>query len=194
MSTACENIHNCLDVIRCQFCFGCQECRDCAECYFSYQLRNCQNCIACSGLVGKQYCIYNKQSTKEEFEKTLQLLKSSQTIWDQAKAVFNKIRAESIRPASQFTHVDNSTGDHLQNCTQCIDCFDGWGSENSRHIMSFGGVKDCLWCYSLGFTAAELCAYTCVITNTFNTTYSFYIFDSKNLTYCDSCRNSSDLF
>ena len=126
MSTACENIYNCLDSIRCTLCVSCQECRDSGECYFSYQLRNCQNCIACSGLVGKQYFIYNKPSTKEEYEKTLRLLKSSQQVWSQAQSVFEKIRAESVRPASQFNTVENSTGDHLRNCTNCIDCFDGW--------------------------------------------------------------------
>jgi hypothetical protein len=194
MTIECENLHNCLDSIRCVRCVSCQECRDSQDCYFSYQLRNCKNCIACTGLVAKQYYIYNKPSTKEEYEKTLKLLKSSQTVWNQAKTVFEKIRLESIRPLSQFVNVDTSTGDHLQNCTQCIDCFDGSHSENCRHVQSFGEVKDSLWCYSVGFPRSESCAFSVVATRVFNSAFSFYLFDSKDLTYCDSCRNSSDLF
>lgn len=194
MVTSCENICDCLDVIRCTLCFGCQECRDSQECYFSYQLRNCQNCIACSGLVGKQYYIYNKPSTKEEYEKTLKLLKSSQQVWNQVQTVFEKIRADSVRPASQFTNVENVTGDHLQNCRDCEDCYDAWDIENCRHCINFGASKDSIWCYSLGMPNGESCTHTCVATNVYDGKYSFYIFDCKNVMYCDSCRNSSDLF
>jgi hypothetical protein len=59
--------------------------------------------------VAKQYYIYNKPSTKEEYEKTLKLLQSSETVWNQAQTVFQKIRAESVRPASQFTSVEASS-------------------------------------------------------------------------------------
>ena len=30
--------------------------------------RSCINCFACCGLSGQQYCIFNKQYTKEEYE------------------------------------------------------------------------------------------------------------------------------
>ena len=145
VSAGCENIYDCLDVSKCSSCVSCQECRDCSDCFFSYQLRNCQNCIACSGLTGKQYYIYNKPSTKEEYEKTLKLLKSSQQVWDQAKTVFQKIRANSVRPASQFTNVENVSGDHLRNCRDCFDCFDGVDCENCRHLANLIGAKDCIW-------------------------------------------------
>lgn len=41
---------------------------DCNYCYF---LRNCSNCFACIGLRNKQYCILNKQYTKEEYEELI---------------------------------------------------------------------------------------------------------------------------
>jgi len=151
MCNVCENVFNCVDVMRCSRCFECQDCRDSSDCYFSYQLRNCQNCIACTCLAGKQYYIYNKPSTKEEYEKTLLLLQSSQEIWSKAKSVFEKIRTDSPRPWSQFISAENSTGEYLKNCRDCFDCFDGTGvCENNRHLISFVGiVKDCLWSYSV---------------------------------------------
>ncbi len=98
MENFCENIHDCADLIRCTSCFSCQECRDSQECYFSYQLKNCQNCIACSNLVGKQYYVYNKPVTADEFKKTLALIQSSADFWQKAKTTFEKIRSESLRP------------------------------------------------------------------------------------------------
>ena len=36
---------------------------------YSYMLNNCQNCFGCAEMNGNQYCILNKQYTKEEYEK-----------------------------------------------------------------------------------------------------------------------------
>ena len=37
--------------------------------WYSYMMNNCQNCFGCVEMNGKQYCILNKQYTKEEYEK-----------------------------------------------------------------------------------------------------------------------------
>ena len=40
---------------------------------------HCQDCFGCIGLKNQQYCIFNKQYTKEEYEKTVaQLIKKMQ--------------------------------------------------------------------------------------------------------------------
>jgi hypothetical protein len=36
--------------------------------FYSYMLNNCSNCFGCAEMNGKQYCILNKQYTKEEYE------------------------------------------------------------------------------------------------------------------------------
>jgi hypothetical protein len=194
MVNFCENIYNCLDVTHCNFCFSCQECRDSQECYFSYQLKNCQNCIACSNLVGKQYYVYNISVTKEGYEKTLKVIQSDKNLWDRAQTVFEKIRSNSLRPGSQFITVENSTGDHLQNCRDCIDCFDGLNGENLRHVWSFMDSKDSTWIYSSGWPYCDMSSHVCVIRDSNHVHYSFYLYSCKNSWYCDSCRNSSDLF
>ncbi len=38
------------------------------NCQYSYFLSNCSNCFACIGLRNKQYCILNRQYTKEQYE------------------------------------------------------------------------------------------------------------------------------
>jgi len=38
------------------------------DCYYCIDCTNLENCFACAGLKNKQYCIFNKQYTKEEYE------------------------------------------------------------------------------------------------------------------------------
>ena len=44
-----------------------QLCFDSMELSFCYDMKNCQNCFMCVGLRGKNYCIRNKQYSREEY-------------------------------------------------------------------------------------------------------------------------------
>ncbi len=44
-------------------------------CQYSLILRNCSNCFGCVGLTNKEYCIFNKQYTKEEYEELVPKIK-----------------------------------------------------------------------------------------------------------------------
>ncbi len=39
------------------------------DCEYSWFLQNCSNCFGCISLTGKQYCIFNVQYSKEDYEK-----------------------------------------------------------------------------------------------------------------------------
>lgn len=41
---------------------------NCQNVYYSYYLESCSNCLGCFGLKNKEYCILNKQYTKEQYE------------------------------------------------------------------------------------------------------------------------------
>jgi hypothetical protein len=47
----------------------------CRECEYSLILKNCTHCFGCVGLTNAQYCIFNKQYTKEEYEELLPKIK-----------------------------------------------------------------------------------------------------------------------
>ncbi|MDO8659668.1 MAG: hypothetical protein Q7K54_03640 [Candidatus Parcubacteria bacterium] len=42
---------------------------NCSDILYGFFIRNCKNCIACDALHNGQYCILNKQYTKEEYKK-----------------------------------------------------------------------------------------------------------------------------
>jgi len=45
------------------------------ECEYSGLLKNCSNCFGCFGLINAQYCILNKQYSKEEYADMVQKIK-----------------------------------------------------------------------------------------------------------------------
>jgi hypothetical protein len=47
----------------------------CKETEYSLNLKNCSNCFGCVGLTNAQYCIFNKQYTKEEYFEMLEKIK-----------------------------------------------------------------------------------------------------------------------
>lgn len=47
----------------------------CRECQYSLILRNCSNCFGCVGLTNAQYCIFNKQYSKEEYFELIEKIK-----------------------------------------------------------------------------------------------------------------------
>ena len=77
----CTNCMDCLGIVDCELCYECINCSDsynlryskrsvnCSDSFFLYDCRNCKNCICCVNLTNKDYYIFNKKVSKEEFEK-----------------------------------------------------------------------------------------------------------------------------
>lgn len=69
-----------LNVAKCYEQIGCLGCTDCAfgvyvsnnqNCYYLMNCQNCEHCFGCTGLKRKKHCIFNKQYSPEEYEKTV---------------------------------------------------------------------------------------------------------------------------
>ena len=75
---------DCLDglsLYSCQWCYEGTASQDCYQCFYFANCRNCQNslmvedcqgcknCCLCFGLQQKEYCFFNEQLTKEEYQK-----------------------------------------------------------------------------------------------------------------------------
>ena len=54
----------------CARCIGLDDCEYCITCH------NCQNCFGCAGLKRKQFCIFNKQYSEEEYWEKVDQIKS----------------------------------------------------------------------------------------------------------------------
>lgn len=58
----CSMSRGCIDMAMCRYMFSSNDMRYCDSC------QTCKNCIGCIGLRHKEYCILNKQYSKEEYE------------------------------------------------------------------------------------------------------------------------------
>ena len=66
---SCEKCYGGIASERCYGCIGFMNCRDCKECIAVEDCSSCEYCIGCFGLHRKKYCLFNKELTKEEWQK-----------------------------------------------------------------------------------------------------------------------------
>jgi hypothetical protein len=76
--TFCFDSEWCYECIGCSKCHGCSYSKylsNCSDCYFCEDSTGLKDCFGCIGMHQKQYCFFNQQLTKEEYEKRLQEFK-----------------------------------------------------------------------------------------------------------------------
>ncbi len=191
-----ELAYQCLDCIECYRVQYCQECRQCRNSYFLFDCRNCIECVGCVGLRNKQYCIFNEQFTKEEYEAKLKDLKLDTVEGLAACAERSAKLADGfIRQPLVQTNCVNVSGNWLTDCKDTKDAYQCRAVEQGKHLLFVFDTKDCMD-YSYWGRASELmyeagnCGYNCSRMRFTNECWS----GCHDLTYCDNCYSSAQLF
>ncbi|MFA6523899.1 MAG: hypothetical protein WC264_01425 [Candidatus Paceibacterota bacterium] len=60
---------NCVAAGYSSFVIGSNTISNCKDILYSIAMRNCHDCIGCDGLKNAEYCVFNKQYSKEEYER-----------------------------------------------------------------------------------------------------------------------------
>jgi len=204
-------IDSCTSCIECLNCFKCVLCIECVDCSESYNLaqsershncrdsfflsdcKGCHNCFGCFGLRNKQYCIFNEQHTKEEYQQKLQELNTGnlQTL-EAARAIFlKKAASQQVHQYYDGNGNENVTGDHIVHCRNCIECYDSGDLEDCGYLIFSFKSKDC---YD-GHVVVDHCERTYGTISTigqYNTQFTFVSFYSKNSQYLDHCQYCED--
>ncbi len=132
-----------VDCERCYAVTGSVDCFDSQNLTFCFDCRNCHDCFGSAGLRNKQYCIFNEEHTKEEYQKFI--AENPLGSWKG----FSELRERSEkfwftmphRFASVFKSV-NSTGNYLSNSKNAKDCWNGEEVEDSKYLYIAGWIKD----------------------------------------------------
>ncbi|MCX6807988.1 MAG: hypothetical protein NTZ80_04315 [Patescibacteria group bacterium] len=163
-----EDNELCVDLINSHKCFSTIYSYNCHLCHnsaFLYDCRNCDNCMFCWNLRNKKYCFQNEQLTEAEYRaKAAELDFKSRMKYDKAKESFQKIlENQAWLKASTIEKCENSTGDYLDQCKDCEECyFLTSGAENCIHTVRAGAnIKDCLDAIGPAFQT-ELIYLTCM--------------------------------
>ena len=185
--TKCELCYECIDCENCYNLKYSQNCKTCTDSYFLKNCIGCTNCFGCANLRNKQYHIFNKPYSKEDYENKLRTLHLN-------RGEFSKFTLQFPHKCLYGTRNENSSGDYLFNTQNCHNCFDlNHGQDckfvyNCRNmkkvydVMGFGGKKGaefCYECHTIGDGVRNL--FFC--DQIWSGSYDLY--------YCQLCFNSS---
>ena len=193
----CELCYECLMCIQCYKTFFSIDCTNCYNVYFSKNCSNCSNCFGCVNLRNKQYYIFNKPYSKEDYLNKFEEFKLN------LRSVLIKIKKETADFWLKFpnkymhgNHNNNVSGDYLHNSKNIFYSWNVNNAEDSKWCQYLlpPSNKDC-YDYSVWGDNAELIYETAVCgINIRNLKFCHECWNSFDLNYCSFCSNSSNLF
>lgn len=188
----CQHVAHSIDCLDCYNVVYAQDCNNCSDSSYLYYCEWCKDCFGCVGLKNKQYCIFNEQYSKADYQKKLlelQLLNSQEV-----QARFEEVKLKNnIVPYIAGFQIEGCSGDYIYESKNCIYCFDTKSSEDSKYLFtSFKQLNS----YDISFTWApsQLCYEALTIAQSHNTRFSQMVFDCSEVFYSECCYNSSYLF
>lgn len=210
----CENVSCSYRMVRCRdsydlcYCYDTEQSYDCIYCFklfnvkyafdsrdsfdsaFLYDCRNVRNCLMCWNLRNKEYCILNQQYSKDDYLKKVKEYRLG--TWEgkeKAREEFERrVREDAVHKENLNVKCVNSTGNYLNECKNCRDCYFYENSENCVNILRGLGNKDSY--DSSGIWKAELVYNICQLTDgyrLFNSNYCISCRESEYLDYCNEC-------
>ncbi len=188
-----ELCYECIDVFSSYQCYFSQNMHTCRECWFCFDCRNSEYCFGSYNLRGAKYQIFNKQYTKEEYEKRVFELTNDFAAIAKAREDARTHGLSYPRRYALHTQIENSFGNYLGRCNKVTDSYDIEDSENVRWTYIAGWLKDCmdLTCVARGEHSYEVQA-SIFFANCMFSTYTFA--QSSFLEYCYGCQSSENLF
>lgn len=196
----CINLSElCYECVGCRDCFSLRYSRDCVACKNSAFLRNCSGCVDCFGctnLVNKQYYIFNKPTTKGDYEAFMRQVDfGSHKVVTNMKTKFHEVVSDLMVKAFEGVNNQNSLGNYIRNNKNAFYCFEVDQCEDTRYSMCLFKAKNSMdhsyWgdgteniyeCQAVGYGSSNIrFSNLCTIS-------------SSDLTYCDHCFTSRNSF
>lgn len=184
----CLNCNTCYNV---QFSINAAQCSDSA---FLFNCVGCKNCFGCSNLNHKEYYIFNKAYSKEEYEEFIQnnSLSNYQNIQKFLKE-FSEIQKRAIHRENQNLVTENCTGNLIKNSKNCHFCFEMDDCEDCKFCDSVKYCKSSYDVFGFGYHSEQL--YETVTTgDCIKAVGCVWCSFSSEMYYCQSCNRCSDCF
>ncbi len=169
---------------------------DCLDSSFLFDCKGCTSCFGCINLRNKQYCIFNQQYSKKEYQEQMKYWDlGSYARLQEATKKFEALKMATPHRFAIFTNVVDCIGDDIQNSKNCKYCF-----------MLKNGVENCKYVYLAGLllrdsydmTASgdnsELCYESVSTLVSSQCIAADGVSSSRNIEYARNIRNSSNLF
>lgn len=191
----CEKVYECIDCLKCHNLKYSQECSNCMDSAFLYNCRNCSNCFGCVNLRNKNHCIFNKQFSKEEYQKKVADFKLDSFSIKGFEARLNDLKNKNIAPALVSNHSMDVSGNWIGNCKSVTQSFDCNNVEAGKYLMGIGTAKDCMDYTYWGMGSELMYEATSVGRQCSLSAFVVECWDQLiRSQYCMNCHSSSDLF
>ncbi len=188
-----ELMYQCIAGDKCYRCSYCTFTYDSRDCTFCYDMRGCSDCILSVGLRNKQYCIFNKQYSREEY------LAEKERMRLHAYDSMQKLRGELDRFALTFPRKYanivksvTTSGNVLINCKASRNSFFADNLENSSFILFVDGAKDCYDCNNTG--RPNSCYEGLTPDESYKDIATVYCWRCTEVSYSHNCHGSEYLF
>ncbi len=138
----------CYDCTACPRCYNLQSsdfCENCSDSFFLSHCRGCHHCFGCVNLRHQEYCIFNEQKTKEEYETFIREFRgSSYRVREEMREKFHALTLTQPRSHAVLLHTEDVTGNHIAHAKSVHDSFFIDDGENVRYCFSLDNrAKDC---------------------------------------------------
>ena len=122
------------------------DCEDCHGVYFSRDMAGCSDCFGCVGLRRKQYHVFNKPYSKEDYFKKLAEFKLFS--YSELEKIKKEVQAFWLKSPQKYMHSlqnVNSSGEYVYYSKNARDCYMASGVEDGRFVqyVNIAPTKDC---------------------------------------------------
>jgi hypothetical protein len=191
-----ERCAECIDCYNCSNLRYSRECNSCIDSWFLNDCRNCQNCFGCNNLRNKNYCLWNKQYSREEYLEKIKELKTFSRIGlNEIKERVEKESLNHIMPALVEQHCTNVSGNWLENSKNIHSAFNCDNVEDGNFLFGISDSKD-VWDLIYWGKGSELIYESINIGRQCSQVFfSNECWDQLiRAEYCTNCFSCSDLF
>ena len=192
MIDRCELTHQSIfsdNIFNSSFLIHCSQCSDSA---FLLDCHNCTNCFMCYGLRNKEYCIANKEYSKEDYFKQINSspISSYKNYENFKKHFFEMIKDIPYLYIWRNGTVLNSTGDFLTDVNNCENCFELLDARDCKYVQGGYKLRDAFDC---SYVHGELGYENCECFPMPNrSSFNINTYNGHDLQYCDMCMNNNE--
>lgn len=186
----------CLDSDKLYSCIYCQNCSNSHDLKFCWSVHNCQDCFGCVNLSHKQYCIFNEQYSKDEYEKNLAKLDLRHDgMIKMVRAKLNELKIELLQRYYIGTNNEDVSGNYIFNSKNCNESYGLGECRDVKYSYQIWKAND-----SQDINNVEYCELLYDVMALFNTVsrsaFCYFLWDNVDgLYYCGMCnKNVRDCF
>jgi len=191
-----ELLYECVYMFSCYNCEYCFNCKQVSDSSFLFNCRNVTNSFMCSNLRNKEFCIYNKQHSKEEYEVFMQGIDlASGEVVEKCKKYFDEeILKKSPAPVHFLENCENVEGNYVKNAKDCVRCFESFDLRDCENVFQCAKGKNIYGSFMCN-DRVEQCT-QCVATGigSSNVKNCAFVWHSASMEYCYLCLGCQDCF